>query len=236
MWRLEFKRRKSGENAGKLAPHFHWLLRNVPWEFPLRTERGEWAALRRTKPDGWELRLRCRDGDEVRTVTVPEVGQDEITFWFSRNWYDVAGTGDVRHFRAGTNVKRLGSAKEVFCYVAKYLGKVETETVCQYPGRFWGVVNPQNIPLGKRVVLPCTGRPAAQVIRFLRRFMRSASSRKVRTNEWSSSCICAADFWAVRMLRLLEIGPPQERLRHGLPTPRARANAARRVPRAIPPR
>lgn len=105
-------------------------------------------------------------------------------------------------------MKELGSAKEVFCYVSKYLGKVETEEACPYPGRFWGVVNPQNIPLGRRVVLPCNGRQAAQVIRFLRRFMRSVTSRKVRTNEWSANCICAADFWAARMRRLMEIGPP----------------------------
>jgi hypothetical protein len=70
------------------------------------------------------------------------------------------------------------------------------------------VVNPKNIPLGRRVMLPCTGRQAAQVIRFLRRFMRSVTPRKVRTNPWSASCICAADFWSARMRRLLEIGPP----------------------------
>jgi hypothetical protein len=208
LWRLEFKRRRSGENAGKIAPHFHWFLWNVPQEFPFQAERGKWAAKRRAKAGRWELVLRCRDGDEVRSAVIAEAGQDDIRHWFSRNWYDVAGTGDLRHYRAGTNVKELGSGKEVFCYVSKYLGKVETEEACPYPGQFWGVVNPQNIPLGRRVVLPCNGKQAAQVIRFLRRFMRSVTSRKVRTNEWSANCICAADFWAARMRRLLEIGPP----------------------------
>ena len=88
------------------------------------------------------------------------------------------------------------------------LSKVDQEALCQYPGRFWGVVNPKNIPLGRRVVLACTGRRAAQVMRILRRYMRSVLNRKVRGNPWSANCICTADFWSVRMPGLLEIRPP----------------------------
>lgn len=210
LWRLEFKRRKSGENVGKLAPHFHWLLWNVPWEFEFKHERGKWAAVRATGEGEFEMVLRTRGESGVTSGSVPLTGKDEITHWFSRNWYDVAGTGDVRHFRAGTNVKQLDSVKAVFCYVSKYLSKVDREAVCQYPGRFWGVVNPKNIPLGRRVVLPCTGRQAAQVIRFLRRFMRSVTPRKVRCNPWSASCICSADFWSARMRELVEIRAPED--------------------------
>ncbi len=210
LWRLEFKRRKSGENVGKIAPHFHWLLWNVPWEFEFKHERGKWAAVRQADSGGWEMVLRSCGESGVGVGTVPVGDKDEITFWFSRNWYDVAGTGDVRHYRAGTNVKQLSSAKEVFCYVSKYLSKVDREAVCQYPGRFWGVVNPKNIPLGRRVVLPCTGRQAAQVMRFLRRYMRSVMTRKVRCNPWSASCICSADFWSARMPKLMKIRAPDD--------------------------
>src|ERR1039457_5355868 len=38
LWRLEFKRLKSGVNVGKIAPHFHWLLWNVPSKFDYRSE------------------------------------------------------------------------------------------------------------------------------------------------------------------------------------------------------
>jgi hypothetical protein len=209
LWRLEFKQRKSGENIGKLAPHFHWLLWNVPWKFPFKSERGKWCAIRLGADGAATMVLRSKEGDKICTGSIPlNGGADEITHWFTRNWYDVAGTGDIRHYRAGTNVKALPSAHLVFCYVSKYLSKVDREALCQYPGRFWGVVNPRNIPLGQRVVLPCTGRQAAQVIRFLRRFMRSVTGRKVRTNEWSANCICAADFWAARMPQLVEIKVP----------------------------
>ena len=94
--------------------------------------------------------------------------------------------------------------------MSKYLSKVDRAVVCQYPGRFWGVVNPQNIPLGQRVVLPCTGQQAAQVIRFLRHFMRSVTPRKVRCNPWSASCICSADFWLEGMRQLMEIRAPHD--------------------------
>lgn len=208
LWRLEFKRRKSGENVGKIAPHFHWLLWNVPEEFAYRNERGKWCAIRLTEDGSAEMTLRSRGESGICSSTAMLPGKDEIRHWFSRNWYDVAGTGDLRHFLAGTNVKQLASAHLVFCYVAKYLSKVDREAVCQYPGRFWGVVNPKNIPLGRRMVLPCTGRQAAQVMRFLRRYMRSVVNRKVRSNPWSANCICSADFWSARMRRLVEIRPP----------------------------
>jgi hypothetical protein len=41
IWKLEFQTRKSGENKGKLAPHFHLLLWGVPWEFDFQTELGK---------------------------------------------------------------------------------------------------------------------------------------------------------------------------------------------------
>lgn len=80
------------------------------------------------------LHWRCKS--DVSSSTTALSGKDEITHWFSRNWYDLAGTGDVRHFRAGTNVEHLYSVKAVFCYVSKYLSKVDREAVCQYLGQF----------------------------------------------------------------------------------------------------
>lgn len=105
---------------------------------------GKWCALR-VCDGGAEMTLRSRGESGICSGTMMLSGKGEIRHWFSRNWYDVAGTGDRRHFLAGTNVKHLASAHLVFCYVAKYLSKVDQEAVCQYPGRFWGVVNPKFI-------------------------------------------------------------------------------------------
>jgi len=117
----------------------------------------------------------------------------------------VAGTGDLKHYHAGTNVKVLTSKREVFFYVSKYMGKAEDEPGCQCPGRFWGVVNPKNIPMGERKVIPCTGKQAAQLMRFMRRYVHAVTQRKYRFNNWSMSCMCDADFWLERFPALLDL-------------------------------
>jgi hypothetical protein len=120
LWRLEFKKRKSGLNAGKIAPHFHWLLWNVPRKFDFKPETGKWAKVSQAKDGTWLETVKFYDGDKIATVVKAISGQDRFTEWLSRNWYDVAGTGDLRHFNAGTNVKVLTSKREVFFYVSKY--------------------------------------------------------------------------------------------------------------------
>lgn len=208
LWRLEFKKRKSGVNAGKIAPHFHWLLWNVPQKFDFKPEPGKWAKISRAKDGTWLETVRFYDGDKIATVVNPVSGQDRFTEWLSRNWYDVAGTGDLRHYNAGTNVKVLTSKREVFFYVSKYMGKEDREEACECPGRFWGVVNPQNIPMGERKWIYCTGKQAAQLIRFMRRYVHSVTQRKYRFNHWSMSCLCTADFWLERLPQLLDLPAP----------------------------
>jgi hypothetical protein len=75
---------------------------------------------------------------------------------------------------------------------------------CPCPGRFWGVVNPKNIPLGKRLVVSCTGKQASKLRRFMRRFVRSVMGKKWRFNYWSMNCRGDADFWVTRIPRLIK--------------------------------
>lgn len=87
------------------------------------------------------------------------------------------------------------------------MGKTETGEGCECPGRFWGVVNPKNIPLGGRKVIPCMGKQGAQLMRFMRRYVRSVTLREYQFNRWSMSCLCGADFWAARLPALLGLAP-----------------------------
>jgi len=212
IWRLEFKVRKSGVNAGKIAPHFHWLLWNVPCMFDFKPEPGKWAKISKCRDGTWQETVKFYDGDKIATVVNPVSGQDRFTEWLSRNWYDVAGTGDLKHYNAGTNVKVLTSRREVFFYVSKYMGKVEEEEGYACPGRFWGVVNPKNIPMGERKVISCTGKQAAQLMRFMRRYIHAVTQRKYRFNRWSMSCMCRADFWLERLPQLLDLSVTLEAL------------------------
>jgi hypothetical protein len=212
LWRLEFKKRKSGVNVGKIAPHFHWLLWNVPSRFDYKVETGKWAKVSQAKDGAWRETVKFYDGDKIATVVNMIGGQDRFTEWLSRNWYDVAGTGDLRHYNAGTNVKVLTSVRELFCYVSKYIGKVEKEEGFECPGRFWGVVNPKNITMGERKVIPCTGKQASLLMRFMRRYIHAVTQRKYHFNRWSMSCMCTADYWLERLPKLLgALSPPDPR-------------------------
>lgn len=59
--------------------------------------------------------------------------------WVSRAWYEVVGSGDEKHLRAGTQVKRVyGTVAKLMAYCAKYLAK---EFDCeQETGRVWGEI------------------------------------------------------------------------------------------------
>ena len=44
--------------------------------------------------------------------------------WFARNWHTMVGSGEVKHYRAGTSVQTLGSKRGAFAYAAKkYVAK-----------------------------------------------------------------------------------------------------------------
>lgn len=61
--------------------------------------------------------------------------------WLSRAWYEVVGSGDERHFRAGTAVEAVRSYRGAMAYVSKYLGKEQwlDEADGEGWGRWWGI-------------------------------------------------------------------------------------------------
>ncbi len=48
-------------------------------------------------------------------------------------------------------------------------------------------------------------KPAAQLMRFMRRYVHAVTQRKYRYNRWSMSCMCMADFWLERFPQLLNL-------------------------------
>jgi hypothetical protein len=76
---------------------------------------------------------------------------------------------------------------------------------CSCPGRFWGVVNPKNIPTGGLRRIYDTGKQAAQSMRFMRRYIHAVTGRKHRFKRWSMSCMCKADYWVERLPKSLGI-------------------------------
>jgi len=63
--------------------------------------------------------------------------------WLSFNWYDVCGSEDERHLRAGTRVEWIRSGRHgISAYAAKYAAKQDQKVIpieYGWAGRFWGV-------------------------------------------------------------------------------------------------
>jgi hypothetical protein len=100
------------------APHFHIFLDN---EFPA--------------PLG-EMRRRGKAG-EIKTVQTNWPLQD----WLAQTWFEIVGSGDPRHLRAGTAWEVLEKANGFRHYMAKECHKPHQKWVpkkYQNVGRFWG--------------------------------------------------------------------------------------------------
>ena len=215
VWKLEFKERQSGKNRGKVAPHYHLFVYGVPDEFPGREQERPSYSLKRFGSDGayyWYTRAKSGSGIEVAEgfslvsrVEDPEATLDCFKDWVSRNWYDVVGSGDVRHFRAGTRVEKPRSIRATFAYAAKkYIAKAEAmPKLAGKPGRFWGAIGRANLPLGRRAKVELPHQQACALRRLIRRYRRAitpASKRKhLRRWQHSGKLYCDVEFWLGRL-------------------------------------
>ena len=226
IWKLEFKERLSGVNKGKLAPHFHLLVFGVPWSFPFRPERAKNYRMVFTTGHDWKTgdeREKCITQVLANGVHVTDKWglQDDFRHWVTRSWYDVVHSQDVRHFKAGTSITHLKTRQGGFRYASKkYVAKPEEVKLLDIkPGRFWGVFNRKNLPLGQRQTYKLTKEQAVQLRRFIRRYRKATMPKKERrwlrkgspsnaAKGFSVKLYCNADFWIARLSRLL--GPLPE--------------------------
>jgi hypothetical protein len=60
--------------------------------------------------------------------------------WWSQAWYEVVGSGLVKHLQAGVQCDVVRDWSGVAAYAGKYLGKAfEADPGWTKPGRFWGI-------------------------------------------------------------------------------------------------
>lgn len=103
------------------------------------------GRLRRAHPEAWAVwRLEPqRRGAPHYHLLVFGLPRLEAA-WLSRSWFEVVGSGDERHLRAGTQVQRVESWRRVIRYASKYLAKEVEELPDAWQhgvGRWWGVHN-----------------------------------------------------------------------------------------------
>jgi len=102
---------------------------------------------------------------------------DELKEWVRRHWFDVVGSGELKHYQAGTSVDKPHSRQGTFsCASTRCVAKaMEVEKLNLKPGRFWGVFNRKHLPLGQRLSFRLTPRQAVQLRRCIHRHRRATT-------------------------------------------------------------
>jgi len=102
--------------------------------------------------------------------------------WVARSWYEVVGSGDPRHFYAGTRVEAVRSWRGVVAYASKYIAK-EADHWEGWTGRVWGFGG--RVPWAVRVVVERL--PLGAVVDFMRLVRRGLGMRRA---------VIGRGFWA----------------------------------------
>lgn len=93
--------------------------------------------------------------------------------WLSDVWFDVVGSGDEKHLRAGTNCRELSSRRHAAAYVSKYVGKEESDEYAA--GRRWGTFG--LLDQSGSLTVDLSIDQLVQFKRLVRRWLRSRKSR-----------------------------------------------------------
>lgn len=144
----------------------------------------------------WKLEPQKRGAPHYHILTWGIQPGDPLN-WIPSAWHDIAGGGDINHLHwhmgaLGNQhcVQQVYSHNGVMRYASKYLGKTFEVEGWQNVGRFWGVINRENIPFGELVIEEVTRKKAIEIMRYQRRFAHLKGSSKK-----SATVICDADQW-----------------------------------------
>ena len=133
----------------------------------------------------------------------------------SRHWFGVVESGDFAHYLAGTRVERLRTIKGAFAYAGKrYMAKKEEMPVMeQKPGRYWGVIGREHLPLGKREDREVSASQAVKLRRVMRRYRLANTPPEKRkflrksqlwSEDFTAKLFCNVEFWLERLPQFTE--------------------------------
>jgi hypothetical protein len=103
--------------------------------------------------------------------------------WLARSWYEVVGSGDLRHLQAGTRVERVKSWRGVMSYASKYLAKLGGGFEVEHVGRWWGVWNRGKLPV-ELVEVALTFKQFYELRRVLRRYLVGQGVKRGVGGRW----------------------------------------------------
>lgn len=114
------------------------------WKRHLAVFRRRWERRYGGITAVWVMEFQRRGAAHFHLVVrCPDVPVPLLVRWVSRTWYVVVGSGDVRHYRAGTQVKPcsdwLGAARYLMSELGKYRQKMLPSYAEEGAGRWWGL-------------------------------------------------------------------------------------------------
>lgn len=93
----------------------------------------------------WVLEYQTRGAPHFHLLARFPQGWDivRVRQWIALNWFEVVGSGDEKHLRAGTSAEYVNNSECAGWYISHYLGKEYQKAPPEgvtLPGRMWGMI------------------------------------------------------------------------------------------------
>jgi len=98
----------------------------------------------------------------------------------AKRWYEIVGSGDPKHLKAGTAVEYPKSSGKARGYLAKYCSKGDQALEGVEVGRYWGKISKKSIPIAPEVQVSLT-LPQSKIVQ---RLFRRAIAKRVYESAW----------------------------------------------------
>ncbi len=150
----------------------------------LRTLQKRWERKFGRLEATWKLEFQRRGAPHFHLLArIPPIALPTVRAWVARQWFEIVGSGDERHLRAGTAVDVSWRGWDGSAAIARYFAKHGLWSTKEYQhdvpdewettGRWWGVWHLERV----RVVVQLDDDAAVLLRRLMRRWYR-ANHRK----------------------------------------------------------
>jgi hypothetical protein len=93
--------------------------------------------------------------------------------FISEAWFEIVGSEDEKHKRAGTRCEDIRSRAGVMSYSVGYASKKNQTLVGEHVGRYWGVMGRAHLPVGEKVELEIPKAAYKSIKRCFTRFQKA---------------------------------------------------------------
>lgn len=154
------------------------------WKRDLATFRKRLLRIQPNCGAFWRLEFQKRGAPHFHLLIFNQTASARrLRQWIKLAWYQIVGSGDERHYKAGTQVDLITSRKHAMCYASKYAAKTSDQDVADQEalahlrgvGRVWGTFG--NLDFEEAMIFTVTPEQAVELKRMVSRWMASKKSK-----------------------------------------------------------